>query len=691
MPIKTAEQSYSDRKAKSAARQKAQSAAGRDIADGFPAVSNLARKMSCLDSLKRFCETYVPDWFWMGWADTHIAAIERLQKCALDGGQFAFAMPRSSGKTTLSLACALWASLYGHRSFIVVIGAAEKHADELIDSFKEELETNELLLEDFPEVCYPIRCLEGINHRATGQTFNGERTRMEWGGKEARLPVIPQSPASGVVVKIAGITGRIRGMNVRSGRTRIRPDFVIVDDPQTDDSAISLTQNDYRERVLTGAVLGLAGPKKKIAVVMPCTVIAAGDMADRILDRERNPQWHGERTRMVTAFPTDEKLWEEYYRIRREDLYEGGDGRKATAFYKSNRAAMDVGAVVYWSERFEPGELSAVQSAMNLKQDRPKVFWAEFQNCPETDATHESKGLTAELVLSKCNNIPRGVVPKECTRLTLGVDVGLYVLWYSLIAWDEGFGGSVIKYGCWPAQNRAFFSGNDPRPRLQDIYKGTGGNAVIYKGLGDLLEEIAGKSYQQDETGQPVNVDRICVDAGDETDLVRQFCRESAYSSILIPTFGRAVTTGRPYTESPLKEGERPGWHWRYRRPWLTFDPNMWKTFLADRWRTPAAVRGRLSLHGSQPMDHQLFAAHICSEHPTEATINGRTFNIWAKRPNEDNHWLDTVVLGAIGASFQGLKWSPTGEESKPTPAMPRRKLSEIQAEKLARMRGATG
>ena len=42
-------------------------------------------------------------------------------------------------------------------------------------------------------------------------------------------------------------------------------------------------------------MLGLVGPDTKISSIMPCTVIRPGDMADRILDREKPPQWQGER------------------------------------------------------------------------------------------------------------------------------------------------------------------------------------------------------------------------------------------------------------------------------------------------------------------------------------------------------------------------------------------------------------
>jgi hypothetical protein len=86
-------------------------------------------------------------------------------------------------------------------------------------------------------------------------------------------------------------------------------------------NAISLAT---RESILAGAVLGLGGPGKKISGIMPYTVIRPSDMADNILDRDKHPEWNGERTRMVYSFPTNEKLWDEYARLRAEGFHNGG-------------------------------------------------------------------------------------------------------------------------------------------------------------------------------------------------------------------------------------------------------------------------------------------------------------------------------------------------------------------------------
>src|SRR5690606_12752832 len=107
-----------------------------------------------------------------------------------------------------------------------------------------------------------------------------------------------------------------------------------------------------RERVLAGAILGLAGPGQKIAGLMTVTVVRPDDLADRLLDRDKHPQWQGERTKMVYAFPADEALWARYAEIRAEGLRADRGLSQATAFYKRNRRKMDAGTSVAWPARF---------------------------------------------------------------------------------------------------------------------------------------------------------------------------------------------------------------------------------------------------------------------------------------------------------------------------------------------------
>ena len=123
----------------------------------------------------------------------------------------------------------------------------------------------------------------------------------------------------------------------------MRPDFVLLDDPQTRESAESPSQCAMRERIITGDVLGLAGPRKKIAAVMPCTVIRKGDLAHRFLDHAVHPEWQGMTFQLVKKWPdAQDTLWKEYADILREGLG-NGEGSGLQRILQKHKA-MDAGA-----------------------------------------------------------------------------------------------------------------------------------------------------------------------------------------------------------------------------------------------------------------------------------------------------------------------------------------------------------
>lgn len=688
------EKSYGKYKADQAKISRERSAEGRDIGD-VPKVANVRRKKKCSLSFRHFCDTYLPERFPLSWSGDHLKAIAKLQTAVLEGGRFAFAMPRGSGKTTLSESAALWAILYGHRSFVVLIGSTEAAAEEMLESIKIELETNDELFADFPEVCFPIRALDGISNRCKGQTIHGERTRIEWTQKDIVLPTVQKSKASGAVLRVAGITGRIRGMKASKSDGRIiRPDFVIPDDPQTDDSAVSVTQNDYREKVLAGAVLGLAGPKKKISAVMPCTVIAPNDMADRILNRDIHPEWNGERFKMVYAFPTDTEKWERYAELRKDGMRAGDAGKAATEFYAENREAMDAGSEVAWPDRFNADELSAIQNAMNMQIDNPRAFAAEAQNEPLPIDSGPSTELTSIQILAKLNNMPRGTIPRECTRLTAFIDVGQQVLIYGVAAFDERFGGAAVDYGCFPVQNRDYFDTSDPRPSLSDTFPGCSSTALVYQGLAHLVPWLLSREWKQDQTGQPLKINRLLVDTGWQAETVFKYVRESGLQTLVNGSKGHAIKARhKPMHEWPVKEGTRPIFHGRVYPPergkgrWVLFDANGWKSFFADRLRVPKGTHGGFNLFGSEAETksglHRALIEHLTSEreHTVKDETTGRTKTEWQQIPHRPNHLWDCFVGCCVAAAVDGLQWSP---DATPTVKRVRPKIDFEAAAKRA-------
>lgn len=659
----TSKRSYEQRKEAELERQLQQSLSARDIGE-LPEVVNPARKEVCKYDFKLFCEYYFQNTFQLEWSNDHLRIISKIENSVLNGGLFALALPRGSGKTSLCEISAIWCMVYGHIEFVALIGATESAAQEMLSSVKTEIETNEILAEDFPEVCYPIEKLGGISNRCAGQLYKGVRTRITWTSDELVLPTIEGSAASGVVVRVAGLTGRVRGMKFKrpDGKT-VRPKLVIVDDPQTNESANSIEQCRKRVRVLAGDILGLAGPGQKISGLMPCTVIRPGDMADQILDRSTHPEWNGERTKLIYAFPENIPLWEEYAEIRANCLREHGDIHLATEFYKEHQSEMDKGAVPAWPARYNKDEISAIQNAMNLKIQDEVAFMAEYQNEPLADKSDEDILMSVDEICQQLNGLKKTIVPLECTKVTMFVDVQKTLLYYCVCAWSDEFTGAVIDYGAWPDQKRNRFTLHDASPTIQDVIKG-GFEGQLYKAFESLINEKMQTAYLR-EDGAEMHIERAMIDAnwGLSTDTVYQFCRQSEYSGIVLPAHGRYIgASSRSMTEYKKKKGERLGFNWfmpavagKRAIRHVVFDTNFWKSFIHTRLGVLKGDKGSLTLWGRSPLAHQCFAEHLTAEYRVKTVGLGREVDEWKLRPDKsDNHWLDCLAGCAVGASMQG-------------------------------------
>lgn len=662
---------YDQKRSYALQREQALVRAGQEIGP-LPPVEKPRRRAAGVRSFKSFCKTYFPSVFALPWSDDHLKVIRKVEDAVLRGELFAMAMPRGSGKTSICERAVLWAAMSGRHRFIVLIGPTKEHADSSLDNVKSEIENNDLLLEDFPEVCFPIRKLEGSVRRCEGQRLNCQRTQIVWTTGEVVLPTVDGAKSSSVVIRSAGLTSSIRGMNfLRPDGESVRPSLVLVDDPQTDESAWSPTQCQTRERILAGAVLGLAGPGKKIAGLMPCTVVRSGDMADRMLDRSRHPEWKGERTKMIYSWPERADLWDKYAELRRESLANGGDGSEATQFYRQNRKAMDAGAVVSWPARKNSDELSAVQCAWNLRIRDEASFFAEYQNEPKTDSDDQATILTADEISKKVNGYERHEVPLEADKLTAFIDVQQSSLWYVVAAWSPAFTGYVVDYGTWPKQSRRYYTLSDIEPTLQQAFPSAGIEGQIYGGLDVLVRDLMSHRYLRDD-GAEVRIDRLLIDAnwGTSTDTVYQFCRQCGYNQV-VPGHGRYVgASSQPFSEYKRKRGDVLGHNWRI--PAVTgkravrhvlFDSNYWKSFIHARLAVSLGDRGCLSLWKARPAEHQIFGDHLAAEYPVTTSGRGRTVDEWKIRPERpDNHFLDCITGTAVAASMIGVGLPEQGQ-----------------------------
>ncbi|MGH7143191.1 MAG: terminase gpA endonuclease subunit, partial [Planctomycetota bacterium] len=177
---------------------------------------------------------------------------------------------------------------------------------------------------------------------------------------------------------------------------------------------------------------------------------------------------------------------------------------------------------------------------------------------------------------------------------------------------------------------------------------------------------------------------------GTSTDVVYQFCRQSAHSALLLPSHGRFVgASSKPFHEYHKRPGDRVGLNWRIpgvqgKRAirHVLFDTNYWKSFIHTRLAVAMGDKGCLSIFGRDPVHHRLLAEHLTAEYRVRTEGRGRVVDEWKMRPEAiDNHWLDGLVGSAVAASILGAQIASAGR-NEPV-KKPRLRLSTLQGRRL--------
>lgn len=240
-------------------------------------------------------------------SEFHVELAEAAKRWALPSNEpranrDAYVCPREAGKSTwLFLILPLWAAAMGHRKFIGAFADAGKQAELHLLSFKQELDNNLLLRQDFPDLCRPGRRPSGVTEADTQSML---------------------ITASGFVFAAKGIDAKALGMKVG----KRRPDLLILDDIEPDESNYSAYQKDKRLATLQNAILPL---NIRARVVLAGTVTMPGSIVHDLVKTvsmpgEEQAEWVGDerfRVHYYRAIITDEEtgerrsLWPEKWPI----------------------------------------------------------------------------------------------------------------------------------------------------------------------------------------------------------------------------------------------------------------------------------------------------------------------------------------------------------------------------------------
>jgi len=120
-------------------------------------VRSQARRVVAERSLAAFARIYLGQHFKDPPSRMHKELFQLLEGIAQKRGErLAVAAPRGHAKSTIaSCAYILWLICFARETFIVMLSESADQARDQLSHVKRELESNELLLLDFPEACEP--------------------------------------------------------------------------------------------------------------------------------------------------------------------------------------------------------------------------------------------------------------------------------------------------------------------------------------------------------------------------------------------------------------------------------------------------------------------------------------------------------------------------------------------------------
>ncbi len=606
-----------------------------------PAVVNPARRARCVKSLVEFGLTYCSSLLDNPPPPELVKLVDKMEQAMRNGGKIHLRLPRGKGKSTWAKITIVWALANGVRRFVVVVGATAAAASSILNDVWDLFESSEELLEDYPEICYPIRALDGVMQRAIAQHINGQKTGGRKLSNRIILPTVAGSISSGAIVAGLGLGSSIRGLV----RGKDRPDFVFLDDPQKREDALSESKTLRQEKLIQSDIYGLAGHGRSLAMVMATTPIRNGDVSTRFANPKRHPEWSTTTVKLVIKMPDRIDLWERFASLFSEDAINGDTSRTlSSGFYQDNRAEMEEGCVV-----LDPSDGGADQSAVlhafTLRCEMgQESFDAEYQMTVQPKAAIFS--LTPDFIESRISGYPRCEVPPQAMSVVGFCDVNAASssgLRWGLLAVGRGNVSTVIAYGRWPESGRLYEASSS-----EDQIA-----VAVARGMRAVVETVSQLPITRN--GKRLPVSAMCFDGGWQTRVVAAVCQTYRSAIPLIWSKGFGARNYRP-SEAVAKPGDHC--HLSYSQ-----DNGHFLAYCSDYWRHVAQrslladplVAGSTCLYGSRPLEHTEFAEQIAAEKLTDYGVgqNGSVFWRWEK--TGENHYGDVFTCLHMVAAYYGL------------------------------------
>ena len=303
-------------------------------------------------SFVNFRQLYFERYHKMPDASFHIQIASKLEEISSKRGEhLAIASPRESAKSTLvTLEYILWSVCYALEKFILIISSNNDQAAEFLSHVKKELESNPLLIQDFPEVC------------ETGR----KPTPPRWKKDE----IITRN---GIQVLALGNSQQVRGRRNRE----CRPSLIILDDIEDSENTSSAEGCQKLVDWVTKSVLKAGSSNTNVICVG--TIHHYNSFLAQLVSPSAYPLWNKRVFRSVIEWSKNVKDWETWGQIfNNREEYEGQMGPEAARkYFEARQAAMLEGTQVLWEAKRN------YYSLMVMRENEGEYsFNSEMQNEP---------------------------------------------------------------------------------------------------------------------------------------------------------------------------------------------------------------------------------------------------------------------------------------------------------------------
>lgn len=602
--------------------------------------------------------------------DIRAGLIHDAQECILNGGQSAELYARGGGKTTwICEIAAIWALLYGHRRFVVTIGASLKAAKKNLKTIRHHLARSREILADFPAIAIPIRHLGGVAQRAASQTYHGEATDIEWGTDQITLPTLKAErpsersetperpsersaaegatgastldPACGGILAVTGVGGAIRGAN-EGGQ---RPDMLLFDDPQTRKAASSPKLVQGILEYIHSDALGLAGHDSTISAFLTITPQRFGDVATEISSQAKYPEWSVKVQPFIKTLPPN---WDQLVTLFCEQYAADAQAKDytrklSTAWYRENAALFEKMETIDPEQYDHEREIDVVHHLLNLRAKMGRAAFDAEIMMHVVDSASEIQ-IDADRVSSALNGAQRGICPAGTDTVVGFCDINIQGgagLSWALVAFGPQRVGAVIDYGRFPADGSPLVP-----PNASDRTR----NRRIAAAIREVVQTVATRRIR-DTKGRAMRVRALAFDRGWLPDVVHRAL--FVIRKTLPIGFPLVSMRGFPWNKFGTRKTDmlRRGDHIFATRSrfgeYLAFMAPYWREVMQSGFLETPLMPGSLSLFGRDAAEHYRFAQEVCAERLVRKyqAYGGReTTTAWDWMTTGPEHYCDALT-----------------------------------------------